>query len=361
MLFANPFRLLSTIAETSSVNEDDTLKTKAALKRLGYYEPPKSHGKSIGMTGIPDRNMFAGLRRFQKDQGLARDGIMKPDGPTAQRIGEALAAAKPVPPRRAPKRPDPIAGLKDAIRRIDNTSLLDGRLIRNLDSEVDPAPGSREPGTPPRKPEPPTRNPHPPVYEPPTRNPHPPVYEPPTRNPHPPGQKDPDEPEKPDEPDRGEEDDENKRAKCAELNRAIEQALIEIDTLQIDIQNLEAEQVAVTEKAARINDDLDYARSRQIRSALIELIFMLGRSKSKMVGRKNRRNGTANRNPNDRENPKSGPPSAAEVEILEKQLAEKMQMKERLEAQIEERKKRVSILRKRIDRLDQAKRQNGCE
>ncbi len=102
MLPFHPFDIRKTIAETVNVNPDDTLRTKRALGRLGYYEPPKSHGKSIGFTDIPDENLFVGLRRFQQDQGLKRDGVMKPGGPTAIRLGRAISQVfaerhKPVP------------------------------------------------------------------------------------------------------------------------------------------------------------------------------------------------------------------------------------------------------------------------
>jgi len=86
-----PFALRRTIAESVNVDLDDTRRTKLALRRLGYYEPPKSHGESIGITDIPDANLFDGLKRFQKDQGLRRDGVMKPGGPTARRLGRAIA------------------------------------------------------------------------------------------------------------------------------------------------------------------------------------------------------------------------------------------------------------------------------
>ncbi len=72
MPFRNPFRLRSTIAETVGVDGNDTLRTKRALRRLGYYEPPKSHGVSIGMTEIPDRELFDGTSGvFRKIRALS--------------------------------------------------------------------------------------------------------------------------------------------------------------------------------------------------------------------------------------------------------------------------------------------------
>ena len=53
MLPFHPFDIRKTIAETVNVNPDDTLRTKRALGRLGYYEPPKSHeNPSVSPTSL---------------------------------------------------------------------------------------------------------------------------------------------------------------------------------------------------------------------------------------------------------------------------------------------------------------------
>lgn len=64
---------------------DDTLRTKKALKEVGMFEMP-----SYGMTDFPDEPLFRGIESFQKRHGLKQDGIMKPDGETATKLGQVL-------------------------------------------------------------------------------------------------------------------------------------------------------------------------------------------------------------------------------------------------------------------------------
>lgn len=81
-----PFKLKSTLSRIHNVDFIDVLKTKQALQSLNYYKPPKH-----GLTQYPEHDMFKGIERFQADNGLQKDGVMRPDGPTAQRLGETLA------------------------------------------------------------------------------------------------------------------------------------------------------------------------------------------------------------------------------------------------------------------------------
>ncbi|CAA6603920.1 conserved hypothetical protein [Rhodospirillaceae bacterium LM-1] len=82
-----PFQIRKVIGDDYNVDPDDTLNTKQALNRLGYYAPPQSYG----MTPYPDRLMFNSLKAFQKDMGLKIDGLMRPGGPTEAQIGLRLA------------------------------------------------------------------------------------------------------------------------------------------------------------------------------------------------------------------------------------------------------------------------------
>jgi len=82
------FRLKSTIGRNYKTDFDDTLRTKEALRDLDYYEEP-----SYGMTGYPDEALFSAIEEFQSDQGLQRDGIMKPGGETANAIDEQLLSS----------------------------------------------------------------------------------------------------------------------------------------------------------------------------------------------------------------------------------------------------------------------------
>lgn len=83
------FNLNQTLASNSAADPDDTLNTKRALGSLGYYEAP-----SFGMTEYPDEELFNGIKTFQKDNGLTKDGVMKPAGETATQLGKTLAARR---------------------------------------------------------------------------------------------------------------------------------------------------------------------------------------------------------------------------------------------------------------------------
>lgn len=83
------FNLNQTLASNSAADPDDTLNTKRALGSLGYYEAP-----SFGMTEYPDEGLFNGIKSFQKDNDLTKDGVMKPAGETATQLGKTLAARR---------------------------------------------------------------------------------------------------------------------------------------------------------------------------------------------------------------------------------------------------------------------------
>ncbi|MEQ8228760.1 MAG: peptidoglycan-binding domain-containing protein [Rhodospirillales bacterium] len=89
-----PFRLKQTIGETYNMDLEDALNTKHALAQIGHLEPPEA-----GLDEFPDRPMIEAVKSFQRDQGLAEDGIMKPDGPTLERLNESLTQAQPSAPR----------------------------------------------------------------------------------------------------------------------------------------------------------------------------------------------------------------------------------------------------------------------
>lgn len=64
---------------------DDVLQVKKSLQGLGYYKEPK-----YGITEFPDHEMFSSIRKFQKDQNLKIDGILKPNGETQGAIDNQL-------------------------------------------------------------------------------------------------------------------------------------------------------------------------------------------------------------------------------------------------------------------------------
>jgi hypothetical protein len=80
------FHLSSAVSRSHKLEEDDVLKTKFALKDIGYYDEPE-----YGMTPYSDERMFDSIKKFQKDKGLEVDGIMYPEGETASTIGNMIA------------------------------------------------------------------------------------------------------------------------------------------------------------------------------------------------------------------------------------------------------------------------------
>jgi hypothetical protein len=77
--------------EYTSVDLSDIVPTKRALKQLGYYQPPI--GNELGAW--VDNNLFDGIRRFQRDNRLRVDGVMKPGGPTETAINRQLSGNAP--------------------------------------------------------------------------------------------------------------------------------------------------------------------------------------------------------------------------------------------------------------------------
>ena len=98
----SPFKLNATLGRSYNADLDDTLRTKKALNKIGLFETP-----SYGMTEYPDEPLFQGIEKFQERHGLQKDGIMKPGGETATKLGQVLGEAG----RRAPVSPAGSASL----------------------------------------------------------------------------------------------------------------------------------------------------------------------------------------------------------------------------------------------------------
>lgn len=79
------FKLSGPVADNVRIKKDDTLQTKRALLRLGFLEP-----SSEGVTPVANDAMIAAIKSFQKENGIAKDGAMKPGGPTERLIQAAL-------------------------------------------------------------------------------------------------------------------------------------------------------------------------------------------------------------------------------------------------------------------------------
>lgn len=111
--------LSSTISPFNDTQPDDVIKTKSALAQTGHYQVP-----DFGITPYPDTPMIDGIKKFQKDNGLKIDGVMKPQGPTETALGSQTKSISTVNPFAAtqeekkpstPKPPkiDPLTGLPE--------------------------------------------------------------------------------------------------------------------------------------------------------------------------------------------------------------------------------------------------------
>lgn len=80
-----PFKPKETLARNVSVDLDDTLAAKEALRYLRYYEVP-----SYGMTRYTDEPLFKAIENFQKDHKLKVDSTINPSGETQTMINHAL-------------------------------------------------------------------------------------------------------------------------------------------------------------------------------------------------------------------------------------------------------------------------------
>lgn len=81
-----PLKLKKEVSETmDDINPEDVLSIKNKLKGFGYYKEPE-----WGMTKFTDRQMFDSIRKFQTNNKLKTDGIMKPQGETESKINERI-------------------------------------------------------------------------------------------------------------------------------------------------------------------------------------------------------------------------------------------------------------------------------
>lgn len=109
-----PFRLKRRIDPNANMDLDDVLAAKRALVDLRFMDLP-----DYGLTPHPDRPMIEGIKAFQSRHRLRVDGVMKPDGPTLERLNETLAARGKEIGRLRESRPT-ILGLTDEVGRQRN-------------------------------------------------------------------------------------------------------------------------------------------------------------------------------------------------------------------------------------------------
>ena len=89
-LFGNiqKISLNQTLSSNSGAHPDDVKVVKERLKQNGYYDEP-----SYGITPHPDKELFDGIKKFQRDNGLSIDGVMKPDGETIHTMNNPVILA----------------------------------------------------------------------------------------------------------------------------------------------------------------------------------------------------------------------------------------------------------------------------
>lgn len=75
-------KLSKPVTRNSNVDENDVHQIKTALNRLGYYYPHED----MGITGMPDEEMFAAIKAFQDDQGLKPTGEIRPEDATLEAL-----------------------------------------------------------------------------------------------------------------------------------------------------------------------------------------------------------------------------------------------------------------------------------
>lgn len=83
------FELNDTIERNANTEEKDTANVKMALTSLGYYDDTET-----GLSPYADDSFFHSVKDFQKDNDLKVDGIVKPKGPTEEKIKEKLTKDK---------------------------------------------------------------------------------------------------------------------------------------------------------------------------------------------------------------------------------------------------------------------------
>lgn len=86
------FKINKTIGSSWITDQEDVAKTKSTLENTGDYKAP-----DWGINGISDEEMFDGLKSFQKREGLEVDGVMKPGGPTEERLRQVTQKTRSTP------------------------------------------------------------------------------------------------------------------------------------------------------------------------------------------------------------------------------------------------------------------------
>lgn len=81
----SPFKLRELLASDSAADPEDVLQTKAALRKIGVFDPPK-----YGMNSYPDAHLFNSIRTLQRIRGLPETGRIRPGDETEDEIDQIL-------------------------------------------------------------------------------------------------------------------------------------------------------------------------------------------------------------------------------------------------------------------------------
>lgn len=89
-MFGNePFKLQGSVGGSGVDNHrPDVAKVESFLTDTGYYKPLTEDGPS----GYHNAELDKAIRGFQQDNGLAVDGVLKPGGPTINKLKDAVGA-----------------------------------------------------------------------------------------------------------------------------------------------------------------------------------------------------------------------------------------------------------------------------
>lgn len=78
-------KLLFPLGPSYNAEPADILNSKRAFRSLGYYRPANEEDGAW-----VDADLFGGIRRFQRDNKLKVDGLMRPGGETENAVNLAL-------------------------------------------------------------------------------------------------------------------------------------------------------------------------------------------------------------------------------------------------------------------------------
>lgn len=79
-------KITGLVAGGGNADEYDIVQIKKALNQLGCYMPYEK----VGIIGMPDRAMFEAIKKFQKENGIAVSGEIRPGDSTENVINKAL-------------------------------------------------------------------------------------------------------------------------------------------------------------------------------------------------------------------------------------------------------------------------------